>query len=82
MSESTVTVRNTDSGGVAVIPERWLKNPAIIDPKVFVVVETGSKPYVAGMYKSKTADEYTALHSAEVETDEAESDETSPEDED
>ena len=58
MANKTVTVRNTETGGVAVIPTKWLNNPKIINPNVFVVVDDGAKPYVKDTYKPRSADEF------------------------
>lgn len=62
-----VTIRNTQTGQVGEVPEHVFNNPAIINPNVFVRVETGAKPYVPELYKSKTADEFLTQHSDEVE---------------
>lgn len=62
MSRETVTVLNAYTGGTAVIRKDWLSNPRIIDPEVFSVVETGTKPYASATYKPRSAQDFEEQH--------------------
>lgn len=62
MTATMTTIRNTLTGKVGKIPTRLLKNRAIVNPEVIVVVEPDAKPYAKATYKPRTAKKFKEDH--------------------
>lgn len=66
MTNQAVTLRNVETGLISVVPRKWAENPRIVNPKFYVVVADGSKPYVEELYTPRTREEFVAQHPDKV----------------
>lgn len=59
MNTNSVTVRNTKTGRVGVVPRRYLESD-VLNKGRLVEVESNAKPYIPELYRPRTADEFLA----------------------
>lgn len=60
-----VVARNTETGLIAKVPERYIGHPVL--GKNYVLADEDAKPYLQELYKPQSADEFTVNHPPRIE---------------